>query len=144
MGSIRRRHMRKTMDVVSPYDPKAVFTIARASNREDVERTNLFSKMRVIQNLGTPNELITERDIPMGTVQIETILLCLEKWNLEDENGKVYQITDENVTELLSGAERRWLYEEILDFNPIWKGEEEEKVDSAPSSSLSSDDSSME
>jgi hypothetical protein len=128
--SLRRRGMRKTIEVASPWDPDAKFTIARATNREDVERTNMFSKMRVIQNLGTPNEIITERDIPMGSVQVGTIILCCEKWNLKDDNGRIYEITEDNILDLLSGAERRWLYESILDFNPIWKGEEEEKVDS--------------
>lgn len=131
--SIRRRGMRKTIEVTSPYDRSARFTIARASNREDVERTNLFSKMRVIQNLGTPDELITERDIAMGDVQVQTILLCTEKWNLQDDSQRVYEITEENVLDLLSAAERRWLYESILDFNPIWKGEDEEKADSGES-----------
>ena len=141
MASTRRRGMRKTMEVSSPYDKDAKFTIARASNREDVERTNLFSKMRVIQNLGTPNELITERDIPMGDVQVNTILLCLEKWNLQDDSGRIYEISEDNILDLLSGAERRWLYEAIMDFNPIWRGEEEEKNESEDSSSLSYGDS---
>lgn len=139
--SIRRRGMRKTMEVTSPYDKSAVFTIARASNREDVERTNLFSKMRVIQNLGTPNELITERDIPMGDVQVNTILLCLEKWNLKDDNGRIYEISEDSILDLLSGAERRWLYESILDFNPVWKGEQEEKVEYEENSKDNSEDS---
>lgn len=142
--SIRRRGMRKTIEVTSPYDKSAKFTIARATNREDVERTNLFSKMRVIQNLGTPDELITERDIAMGDVQVQTILLCCEKWNLEDDNGRVYEISEDNILDLLSGAERRWLYEAILDWNPIWKGEEEEKEDSGEPLSLRSESSSEE
>lgn len=144
MAAIRRRGMRKTIEVASPYDKNAKFTIARASNREDVERTNLFSKMRVIQNVGSPNELITERDIPMGTVQVETILLCLEKWNLADDNGRVYEISEDNILDLLSGQERRWLYEAVMDFNPIWKGEEEEKDESEDKSSHSSASSSEE
>ena len=131
--SIRRRGMRKTIEVTSPYDKSARFTIARATNREDVERTNLFSKMRVIQNLGTPNELITERDIAMGDVQVQTILLCCEKWNLQDDNSRYYEISEDNILDLLSGAERRWLYESILDWNPIWKGEDEVKLDSEES-----------
>ncbi len=142
--SIRRRGMRKTIEVTSPNDKSAKFTIARATNREDVERTNLFSKMRVIQNLGTPDELITERDIGMGDVQVQTILLCCEKWNLQDDNGRVYEITEDNVLDLLSGAERRWLYGAILDWNPIWKGEEEEENDTVESLESKSESSSEE
>lgn len=131
--SVRRRGMRKTMEIVSPYDKNAVFTIAKATNREDVERTNLFSKMRVVQNPDTPNEIITERDIPMGDIQVTTILLCLEKWNLQDDNGRIFEISEDNVLDLISSAERRWLYEAILDFNPVWKGEMEAKDESEES-----------
>lgn len=135
---VRRRGMRKTIEVTSPYENAFVATIARATNREDVERTNLFSKMRIVQNPNSPNEIITERDIAMGTVQVETILLCLEKWNITDDNDRVYEISEDNILDLLTGGERRWLYEEIMDFNPIWKGEEEEKAESEENLSLSS------
>jgi len=118
--------MQKTKTVTLPYDKEAQYTIKKASNRDDVERSNLFSKMRMIQNLGTPDELITERDIPNGELQVQTILMCLVGWNYEDENGRTFEITEENVYELMSAAERRALYVEILDFNPIWKGEDEE------------------
>ena len=53
---------------------------------------------------------------------------------LEDENKRTYEVNEENILELLSAAERRALYGEILDFNPIWKGEEEGKDDSEESS----------
>lgn len=133
MGSIRKKGMQKTKTVTLPYDKDAQFTIKKASNRDDVERSNLFSKMRMIQNLGTPDELITERDIPNGELQVQTILMCLVGWNLEDENKRTYEINEENLYELMSAAERRALYVEILDFNPIWKGEDEGKDDSEES-----------
>lgn len=130
---VRHRGRRKTIEVTSPYKDPFTATIARATNREDVERTNLFSRMRQIQNTGTPDEIIIERDFEMGSIQIATILLCLEKWDLADDQGRVYEITEDNLLDLISGQERRWLYEEILNFNPIWKGEEEEKNDSEES-----------
>lgn len=133
MGSVRQKGMSKTKTVTLPYDKSAQFTIKKASNRDDVERSNLFSKMRMIQNLGTPDELITERDIPNGELQLATIMMCLVGWNLEDDKGRVFEINEENVLELLTAAERRNLYSEILDFNPIWKGEEEGKDDSEES-----------
>ena len=125
MGSIRKKGMHKTKTVTLPYDKDAEFTIKKASNREDVERSNLFSKMRMVQNLGTPDELITERDIPNGDLQVQTILMCLVGWNLQDENGRTYEINEGNILDLITPAERRALYGEILDFNPIWKGEDE-------------------
>lgn len=133
MGSVRKKGMQKTKTVTLSQDPTAQFTIRKASNRDDVERANLFSKMRYIQNLGTPEELITERDMPNGDLQIETISMCLVSWNFEDEGGRVYEVNRENILELLSASERRELYGEILDHNPIWKGEEEGKDDSEES-----------
>lgn len=130
MGSVRQKGMSKTKTVTLPYDKAAQFTIKKATNRDDVERSNLFSKMRMIQNLGTPDELITERDIPNGELQLATIMMCLVGWNLEDDKGRVFEINEENVLELLTAAERRQLYSEILDFNPIWKGEDEGKDES--------------
>lgn len=139
--SKRTRGMRATKVVTSPWDPTAQFTIRKASNREDVERQNFFSKVRTIQNLGTPNELIVERDIAMGDVQVDTIVLCTDDWNLADENNEIYPIMEETVLDFLKVAERRWLYDEILDFNPMWKGEEEEKVGSEAISSPNSNPS---
>jgi hypothetical protein len=135
MGSVRTKGMHKTKTVTLPQDETAQYTIRKASNRDDVERSNLFSKMRMIQNLGTPDELITERDIPNGELQVQTILMCLVGWNYEDENKRTYEITEDNILELMTAAERRALYVEILDFNPIWKGEEEGKEDSEENSS---------
>jgi hypothetical protein len=126
----RHRGKRKTIDVVSPYKDPFTATIARATNREDVERTNMFSKMRQIQNTGTPDEIVIERDFAMGDIQIATIILCLEKWDIADDTGRVYEVSEDNLLDLITGQERRWLYEEIMDFNPIWKGEEEEKEES--------------
>lgn len=126
MGVTRRRGMQKTKTVSPPHDTDVQFTIRKASNRDDVERSNLFSKMRMIQNLGTPDELITERDIPNGELQVATIMMCLVGWNLQDDHKRIYEINEDNVLELMTAGERRWLYGEILDFNPIWKGEVDE------------------
>ena len=139
--SVRKRGMIAKKTITSPFDHNAVFTIRKATNREDVERQNFFSKVRTIQNLGTPNELIMERDIQMGQVQIDSILLLLDDWNIADENGDVYPITEDNLLDFLKSSERRWLYEEIMDFNPIWKGEDEEKDGSEEISGPSSSDS---
>lgn len=136
MGSVRKKGAHKTKEVVLPQDDNAKYTIRKASNRDDVERSNLFSKMRMIQNLGTPDELITERDIPNGDLQVQTILMCLIGWNYEDENKRTYDINEDNILDLMSAAERRTLYTEILDFNPIWKGEEEGKEESEENSNL--------
>lgn len=144
MASVRQKGMRKTIEVVSPYENPFSATIARATNREDVDRLNMFGKVRVIQNPTTPDEVVTERDMPMGDVQVDTIMLCLVKWDIQDESGRVYPISRDNILDLLSGAERRWLHDEVMNFNPIWKGEDEEKAESVESLSPNSESSSTE
>lgn len=142
MASVRKPGVRKTIEITSPFDNPFVAEIARASNREDVGRMNMFGKVRIVQNQNTPDEIVTERDYPMGDVQIDTILLCLVKWDITDDTGRVYPINRDNLLDLISGQERRWLHDQIMDFNPIWKGEEEEKLESGESSDLSLSDSS--
>lgn len=127
MGVVRQRGMHKTKTVSPPWEEEVQFTIKKASNREDVERSNLFSKMRMIQNVGMPDELITERDIPNGELQVATIMMCLIGWNLQDEHKRIYEINEGNLLDLLTPGERRWLYGEVLDYNPIWKGEVDEE-----------------
>lgn len=122
--AIRRKGVRPTKVVTSPHDEHAQFTIAKATNREDVVRQNMYSKVRMVLNSNTPDEITQERDVPMGDVQVDTILLCLEGWTLGDENG-IYPITKDNVLDYLKAAERVWLYREVMDLNPLWKGEEE-------------------
>ena len=126
---VRIKGMVKTKTVVSPYseDPKdpVTFTIKKASNREDVERSRLFSKIRYIQNLnGETDQVIQERDVAVGEIQVATILLCLIGWNITNDHGEIYPINEENLLDYLKPEERRWLFEQILDFNPMWKGED--------------------
>lgn len=128
--SRRKRGMKEKKTITSPYDKSLKLVIRKATNREDVERQNLFSKMRTIQNVGTPNELIIERDIQMGQVQIDTILLCMDDWNLADEDGEIYPMTEDNLLDFFKPAERRWAYQMIMEYNPMWLGEEEAKEDS--------------
>jgi len=128
---VRVKGLIKTKTIVSPYseDPNdpVQFTIKKASNREDVERSRLFSKIRYVQNLGEPDQLIQERDVAVGEIQIATILLCLVGWNITNEQGEVYPINEETLLDYLKPEERRWLFEKIMDFNPMWRGEEDDE-----------------
>ena len=130
MGSVRRRGGTKQIEVTSPFENAFTAVIKRATNREDVARVNMFSKLRQITNAGRPDEIVIERDYEAGTVQVDTILLCLVSWDITDEDGRVYPINEDNLLDLITGAERRWLFDKIMEFNPIWRGEDEEKLDS--------------
>lgn len=132
MASVRSRGLTKQKTLTSPIDPDAHFVIKKATNRDDVERSNLFSKVRLIQNLGSPDEIIQERDNPAGEIQVATILLCLVSWDLTDEKGRVLDTTIDNILDCLDPAERVFLYREIMKFNPIWRGKETNEDDPEP------------
>ena len=110
-------------ELKSPVDPEVTFTIKKATNREDVKRANLFSTTRYkVDENGTE---VAERDFEVGKLQMDTIELCLHKWNIED-NGRVVPITPDNLNEYILPKERVFLYEQILEHNPLWttRGEE--------------------
>lgn len=134
MGQVRTKAtFEKTKEIVIPpvkargETEKTIFVIKRASNSEDVERANLFSTWRTIYQ---EDGMITERDYPPGDIQMETIRLCLVDWNLEDEKNNKIPINAQTILKFIWPEERVKLYEEILDFNPTWRGgKEEEKND---------------
>lgn len=115
----------ETKTVVSEVDPETEFTIKKASNREDVQRTNLFAKVEYVTD-DEDGTIITRRDFPVGDLQLETIQLCLIKWNIED-GGRAVPITRQTMLDYLRPEERVQLYQEVLDFNPIWNNREQAK-----------------
>lgn len=119
--------MTQTMDLQSPSDPEVNFKIKKATNREDVERKNFSSKIRFISNQEDGENVITERDFPTGDLEIETIKLCLVDWNLEFAEGKKLPITINNIKDYLTPEERQFLYDSIIEFNPLWSGRRDTK-----------------
>jgi hypothetical protein len=126
----------RTKEVVSPdpVEPNAdgtpgepvKFTISKASNAADIERANMYSKVtyKVESEDGTVS---TEKDMPFGEIQVGTIKLCLIDWNIMLDEGRKAPISDSNIRDLISATERVYLYNQIIDFNPIWGGKEEVK-----------------
>jgi len=127
VGKVRDpRTLTETRDVVSPSDPEVVFTIKKASNREDVERSNLFARVEYVQS-ADDGELITRREFPMGDLQVMTIKLCLAKWTIEDAQGRAVPINEQTLLDYITPEERVALYEAIIDLNPIWSNRAEAK-----------------
>lgn len=122
MGVVRvPTKMTDYQDVKSPSDPNVEFRIKKATNREDVEMKNMFSKVRFIsqEDEDGPN-FVQERDFPRGDMEVETIKLCLVSWNIESSEGRLADITTNTIKDLLLPEERTFLYEKIIEFNPIW------------------------
>jgi hypothetical protein len=124
--AIRPPYLAQLTTVTSPVDTNATFDIKRVGVAENIARQNLASTMRYIeQDAG----VVTERDYPLGNMRRDTILLALAGWNLTDANSQPIPITKETLVTYLDPREFDFLYEQVLDCNPMWKpgGEEELK-----------------
>jgi hypothetical protein len=104
---------------------KVWFTIRKADNAADIARSNMFSKVRFVDEEGG---IAQERDLPMGDMEIGTIALCLTDWNFDYKGSKV-PVTRANIVRFLTIRERKFVYQEIMNLNPLWSGREEEKND---------------
>jgi hypothetical protein len=112
--------------ITSPDNADVKFDIKRCGNREHLARQDLASTMRYTQK---GDDVITERDYPTGTMKLDTVLLALAGWNLTDLEGVALKITRDTVRDYLSPSEFDYLYDQILEVNPMWKpnGEEDTK-----------------
>jgi hypothetical protein len=117
MGPERARLAEELVTVTSPFDPAVEFTILKGRNRERIIRQNQFAKLRFIQREGS-EEVITEREVPMGDIALSDIELFLRGWNLTSE-GKPLPVNRKNILDYLTPEEFDWLYEQIRLLNPV-------------------------
>jgi hypothetical protein len=124
----RRPFIGQITEFASPEDPQVTFGFKRCGVAENIQRQNLASKVRYVQN-DDDGQIVSERDFPMGSLQLETILLALASWNLQDENERVIPISKKSLTQYLSPKEFDFCYAKALEVNPIWApgGEDETK-----------------
>lgn len=121
MSKVRTpQSMLVTETLTSPYDEEVTFTVKHATNAEDIARQNLFSKVRYYPQ-NDQDGMVSERDFPMGDLQIETIRLVLVAWNIVDDHERTQPINEATITFALTAEERQWLYDKIIDMNPIWQ-----------------------
>lgn len=107
------------VSVSSPDDPDVSFGIKRVGNREVMIHRDRNAAVRYIQRDGA-DEFVSEKDYPLGSMKIDTISLCLDSWNLctPDTNQPV-PVSRENIIAYLSPDEVDFLYDQILEINPI-------------------------
>ena len=103
-----------------PDEPELEFVLRRMGNRERIKRQDLFAKLRYVQVDGEGT--VTERDLPMGQVALEDVVMGLVGWNLED-GGKKVAITKDSIQDYLSPEEFDFVLDKIRDLNPIVFGE---------------------
>jgi hypothetical protein len=116
---VRRPFVAEVIDFESPVHAGTVFGIKRVSIAENIKRQNLASKVRYVQN-DESGELVSERDFPMGTLQLETVGMTLAAWNIHDENDHPVPITLKTIQEWLEPREFDFLYSKALEVNPMW------------------------
>ena len=119
-GSLSRT---KTLEVPkSVYkspDEQTSFVVKYADNRAVLARQNLFDQVRYVTR-DTDGETETIRNFPMGDLRIETVTLVLTGWNVTDEDKKELPISRKTVLDCLDPSEMEWLYNQIIDMNPVW------------------------
>jgi hypothetical protein len=125
----RTRILQDTVTEHSPENPDLEFVLRRMGNRERIKRQDLFAKLRYVQVDGAGT--VTERDLPMGQVALEDIVMGLVGWNIEDPPGKQVPITKETIQDYLSPEEFDFVLDKIRDLNPIVFGERTNGKDGA-------------
>lgn len=102
-------------------DPEVVFQIRRMNTRQVMAYRDANAKVRYIMQDGD-DTITTEKDFPMGTVQLQVIELGLAGWNITD-NGVDVPVNRENIIAYLQPDEFSALYSKVMELNPILSGE---------------------
>lgn len=125
---VRRPFIGELVTVESPTDPTFTFDLKRCGVNENIKRMNLASTMRYVEQAES-GKVITERDYPMGSMRVDTVMLALAGWNITNDAGSPIPITRETVQAYLDPKEFDFLYDKIIEINPMWGsgGEEETK-----------------
>jgi hypothetical protein len=124
----RSKFIGEIEQVTSPSDPEVSFGIKRIGTREMIAYRNRNSKVSYITRSGdSGEEYITERSFPAGDGEIDTIYLCLARWDLADENNIPIPITHESIQDYLSPEEVDFLFTESHRVNPILLGADTQK-----------------
>jgi hypothetical protein len=119
-----------TKTIESPLDSETTFTIKKAGVREKIERQNFFSKVRYRQeDESGSDKIVTERDFPMGDLQLLTVELCLVNWNITDLNNQPVPVNHATITKYLDPEELDFLNDEIIKYNEKLWGDREPKKD---------------
>ena len=128
---VRRPFIGQIETVTSPDDASETFDIKRCGVREQIERQNLNSTMRYVERDSTANgkELVSERDYPMGSMNVATVRLGLAGWSFLDDNQKPVPISDTTIQNYLSPKEFDFLLKKVLEINPLWAGGSEEDTE---------------
>lgn len=106
----------------SPIDEEVIFGIRRLGNGDVMKYRDLDAAVRYVYQ-DDDNKVTTEKDYPMGTRRVDTVMLGLASWNITD-NDKAVDITRENILKYLHpDGELDALYDKVLELNPVLTGQ---------------------
>lgn len=127
--NVRTPFVGELKTITLPDDVTTV-TVKRCGNRENIQRKNLASTVRYVEEMKS-GRFVSEKDYPVGDLELETLFLGMHGWNICDSNKNPVPVTRENLTIYLSPAEFDLVYREVLKINPMWTngGEAEVKKD---------------
>lgn len=116
-------YVASTVEVVSPDDPDVTFRIKKVGNRELIAYRDRDKVIRyTTRNSVNGEEYVSEKEYPRGSNQLDTILLCLDSWDLAQDNGQMLPITLDNMIDYLSTEELDFLFDQCFEVNPVLSG----------------------
>jgi hypothetical protein len=127
-GVVRRPVLKESHTVRSPADENILFVLRRMGNRERIRRQNMFQSMRYITEEVTGRSIV-ERDVPMGEIAVQDVLMGLSDWNLTDQAGRPLPITEDTIQDYLEPEEFDFVLDEIRLLNPVVFGGTGERRD---------------
>lgn len=108
----------------APDGEQTEFTVKYADNRAVLARMNLFDEVRYVSR-DADGETETIRSFPMGDLRLYTVKMVLLGWNIQPAKDQpTFPITEDTIQDLLDPAELAWLYDQVIDMNPVWGGTE--------------------
>src|SRR5258708_18289085 len=128
MLKVRTPFVGEVVTVHSPKDEEIEFGLKRVGNRELMAHRDRNAAVRYIQRTDT-DEFISEKDYPVGTMKVDTLLLGLDSWNIANDQHQVVKIDRESILSYLLPEELDYLYDQALEINPILSGREARKND---------------
>ena len=108
-----------------PEEDKTWFEHREMTEAEFQEFSNLTSTVRLGSKKKGKVEERAEMNMMLGTTRMFLLKLLIVDWNVIDEQGRDVEPTENNIKKLNPSIVKVWI-DDIYDFNPILKGEDEE------------------
>lgn len=124
---VRTAFVGELTEFASPTrDDGTLFQLKRFGPREIMMYRNTNSQVRYIMG-DDDDKVVTEKDYPMGDMQLTVVSLGLGDWNLTDDGGKPLPINKDTILTYLDPEEITAIYDKVFEINPALKGESTRK-----------------